>query len=532
MGGPGTVFDLLIKGGKVYDGTGAPWFWADVGLAGGRIEAVGKLDAAAVETIDATGLCVSPGFIDIHSHSDETILVNPRAESKIRQGVTTEVVGQCGSSLAPITARSRGLVREELARWDIELTWDSMAGYVREVARRGAAVNIVPVVGHSAVRAAAMGHDRRPPTPVELEQMISLVAESCAGGARAFSTGLIYPPSSYAAPEEIAALAAVAAQYGAIYMTHMRNEGDGLIESVEETLDIGRRTRIPVHISHHKAVGRQNWGKVRDTLALMEQARASGIDVTCDQYPYIASSTGLSSVIPGWAHEGGPHEMLARMRAPETSARIRREMEEAASRRGGWDEVLVGRVDKEDLKQYEGKTIAEIAAQRGVDPITAVFDLLLPGGYVGMIRFGMSEDDVKFVMRHPLVMAGSDGSCLAEYGPLGTGKPHPRNYGTFVRILGKYVREERNLLLEDALRKMTSLPAARMKLADRGLLRPGMAGDVVVFDAETVAERATFKDPHQYAAGVEAVVVNGQVVVLRGEHTGRLAGRVLVRHSG
>lgn len=526
------MYDLLIKGGKVFDGTGAPWFRADVAVDGGLIEAIGQLGrAAAVETIDARGLCVSPGFIDIHSHSDSSILVNPRAESKIRQGVTTEVIGQCGSSLAPITDKNKELFEEELARWGIDLTWDSMAGYVREVTRRGTAVNVVPVVGHSAVRAAVMGHDNRPPTDGELERMKTLVAEACLGGARALSTGLIYPPSSYADRDEIAALAAVAGSYGAIYMTHMRNEGDSLLEALEETLEIGRRAKVPVQVSHHKAVGRRNWGKVRDSLALMEQARAAGVDVTCDQYPYVASSTGLASVIPGWAHEGGPQAMLERMKEPETASRIRQEMEAAASSRGGWDKVLISRVDREQLKGWEGKTIVEIASAQEVDPITAVFDLLLAGGYVGMVRFGMSEEDVKLVMRHPLVMVGSDGSCLADYGPLSEGKPHPRNYGTFVRVLGKYVREEKNLTLREALRKMTSLPAARMGLEDRGLLRLGMAADVTVFNAETVAERGTFQDPHRYAAGIEAVIVNGRLTVRGGEHTGRLAGRVLVRRD-
>lgn len=524
------MFDVLVRDGKVYDGTGAPWIRADVGITGGRIEAVDRLGrAAAVETVDAAGLCVGPGFIDIHSHSDMTILVNPKAESKIRQGVTTEVIGQCGSSLVPVTPKNRETIREELARYDLELTWDSMAGYVREVARRGTAVNIVPVVGHSTVRGAVMGLDRRPPTPEELEQMKSLVADSCAGGARAISTGLIYPPSSYAQPDEIAALAETAGAYGALYMTHMRNEGDRLLESVEETIEIGRRARLPVHISHHKAVGRENWGKVGETLARMEQARASGVDITCDQYPYVASSTGLASLVPGWAHEAGPQAMRERLRAPETAGKIRKEMEEAAARRGGWDEVLISRVDAEQFRQVEGMTLARAAELRGLDPISVVFELLLAGGYVGMVRFGMSEEDVKLVMRHPLMMVGSDGSCLADYGPLAAGKPHPRNYGTFVRILGNYVREEKNLSLEQALRKMTSLPAARMGLYDRGLLRPGMAADVVVFDAETVAERATFTDPHQYPEGIEAVIVNGRLAVKGGEHTGRIAGRVLIR---
>ncbi|MDP2873600.1 MAG: D-aminoacylase [Bacillota bacterium] len=526
------MYDLLIKGGKVVDGSGAPWFRADVAVAGDRIAAVGNLDGAkAVQVVEAGGQCVSPGFIDIHSHSDTTILVNPRAESKIRQGVTTEVIGQCGSSAAPIAARSVEFARGMAKEYGIEITWDTMAGYVREVTRRGVAVNIVPVVGHNAIRTAVMGYERRVPSPEELAAMCDLVAQACADGARAFSSGLIYPPSAYADSDELAALCAAAARYGAIYMTHMRNEGDGLLDSIRETVDVARRAGIPVQISHHKAVGRDNWGKVRESLAMLEEARRGGVDVTCDQYPYVASSTGLSSVIPQWAHEGGPARLLQRLRDPEDGLRIRREMEQAAIKRGGWDEVLIAGTALPELKQWEGKTVEQIGQARRTDPITAVFDLLLAGKYVGMIRFGMSEEDVKTVMRHPLVMVGSDGSCLADYGPLSAGKPHPRNYGTFVRVLGKYVREEGNLSLEEAVRKMTSLPAARIKLADRGLLRPGLAADITVFDPDTVAERATFVEPHQYAGGISLVVVNGRVAVSSGEHTGQLAGRVLVRRD-
>lgn len=524
------MYDLLIKGGKVVDGSGAPWFWADVAVAGDRIAAIGRLgDAGAAEVVDVGGQCVAPGFIDIHSHSDLPILVNPRAESKIRQGVTTEVIGQCGSSAAPSAGESTIAMAAE---YGLEITWDSMAGYVREVTRRGVAVNVVPVVGHNAVRVAVMGYERRAPSSAELAAMCDLVEQACREGARGFSSGLIYPPSAYAEADELVALCAAAARHGAVYMTHIRNEGEGLLGSVQETVDVARRAGIGTQISHHKAVGRDNWGRVRESLAMLEEARRSGVDVTCDQYPYTASSTGLAAVIPQWAHEGGPARMLQRLADPEDAARIRREMEQAALRRGGWDDVLIAGTATPELKQCEGLTVGEIAAARGTDPITAVFDLLLAGKYVSMIRFGMSEEDVKTVMRHPLVMMGSDGSCLADYGPLSAGKPHPRNYGTFVRVLGKYVREEGNLTLEEAVRKMTSLPAARMNLGDRGLLRPGLAADITVFDPDTVAERATYVDPHQYAQGISLVVVNGRIAVQDGAHTGRLAGRVLTGGVG
>ena len=527
------MFDLLIKGGMVYDGTGAPWVRADLGVIGGRIAAIGDLRGArAIKEIDAEGLCVSPGFIDIHSHSDLAVLVNPKAESKIRQGVTTEVVGQCGSSPTPINERNRELAGTMAKEYGIEINWRTMGGYVAAVADRGSSVNIVPVVGHSAIRSAAMGMERRAPTHDELGLMMRLVAEAMEGGARGFSSGLIYPPSSYADGEEIVALAGVVARYDGIYMTHMRNEAEGLLKSIDESLEVGRRAGVRVQISHHKAVGRPNWGLPEQSLARLEAARRESVDVTADQYPYIASSTGLSSVIPAWAHEGGPKAMIDRIKDPDTAARLRGEIEESQTKRDGrWEDLFVASVSHEPHKGYEGKDIAEIAAEMGVDPITAVFDLLVASGYVGQVRFGMCEEDVVKIMQHPLVMVGSDGSCLAPYGKLCRGKPHPRNYGTFPRVLGKYVRDEGHLEMAEALRKMTSLPASRLRLYDRGLLRPGLAADVTVFDAATVAEKASFVDPHQYPEGIKAVVVNGELTVLDGEHTGATGGRVLVRRD-
>jgi len=524
------MYDLLIKGGMVLDGTGAPWTIADVAVNGDKIVAIGNLHGqGAIRTIDATGLCVTPGFIDIHSHSDVAVLVNPRAESKIRQGVTTEVVGQCGSSPAPITPRSLEMGRQAAAEYGLEITWTDMAGYARAVTDKGTSVNVVPIVGHSMIRGAVMGMERRGPTAEELGTMMQLVDAAMRDGARGMSSGLIYPPSSYADVDEIAALAGVVARYDGIYMTHMRNESEGLLESIDEALAVGRRAGVRVQISHHKAVGRPNWGLPAKSLPMLEAARRDGIDVTADQYPYIASSTGLSSVIPAWAHEGGTGKMIERINDPATAERLRAEIIDSQTKRGGqWSDLFVASVSVEADKQWEGKTIQEIADARGVDPIDAVFDLLRSGQYVGQVRFGMCEEDVKTIMRHPLVMVGSDGSCLAPYGVLGKGKPHPRNYGTFVRVLGKYVRQEGNLELPEAVRKMTSLPASRMRLLDRGLLRPGLVADIAVFDPATVGERATFVDPHQYAEGVHYVIVGGQPTIWGGEHTGATNGKVLV----
>jgi len=526
------MFDVLIRGGKVYDGTGAPWIRADIGVIGDRIAAIGNLrDASGIENIDAHDLSVSPGFIDIHSHSDLTILVNPRAESKVRQGVTTEVVGQCGSSPLPVNERNRDNIAQMTRDYDLDVTWTDLAGYAKAITDEGAGVNIVPIVGHSLIRSAVMGMERRPPGAAELGSMMQLLDTAMRQGARGFSSGLIYPPSSYADVDELAALCGIVAKYDGLYMTHMRNEAEGLLDSVEESIEVGSRSGVRVQISHHKAVDKPNWGQPKRSLARMEEARAAGVDVTADQYPYIASSTGLSSVVPAWAHEGGQEKMLERLRDPESSAKIRAEIEANMATRGSsWADMFITSVSVPEDQQWEGQSIQQIAEARGVAPVEAVFGLLLGGRYVGQVRFGMCEEDVCEIMRHPLVMIGSDGSCLAPYGALGHGKPHPRNYGTFVRVLGKYVRDERLLTLAEALRKMTSLPASRMKLLDRGLLRPGLAADITVFDDAVVAEQATFTDPHQYPVGIKAVLVNGRVAVHDGEHTGALSGRVLVRH--
>ncbi len=526
------MLDILIKGGKIIDGSGNPWRYGDVGLVDGKIAAVGALDdAAAYRTIDATGLCVSPGFIDAHSHSDTTPLVNPRCESKIRQGVTTECVGQCGASGAPRAAAAQ----DAGAFGDDEddspkPNWTTMAGYFDALAARGHSVNLAPLVGHGNLRRLAMGYANRRATPDELAKMKDLLREGLEAGALGFSSGLIYPPSAYCDTAELIELAKVAAEYHGLYATHMRNEGDKLAESVREAITIGETAGVRVQISHHKAAGMTNWGKVKDSLRLIEEARARGVDVTSDQYPYQASATGLRSIVPQAAHEGGPEKLLARLQDPVTRKELGAIVDRNHHTTSAWDKVYVSSVGSAKNKAAEGKNITEIAAMRGQTEWEAAFDLLIEEKLeVGMIRFGMCEEDIAMVMRHPTTMIGSDGRSLADYGPLSKGVPHPRNYGTFVRVLGKYVREDKVLTLEEAVKKMTSLPAGRYGLLDRGLLRPGLAGDVTVFDPATVAERATFTQPHQYAAGVPYVIVNGVVVVDGGAHTGATPGKVLKR---
>jgi len=517
------MYDLLFKDARIFDGTGCPWFRGDLAVEGRRIAAVGKLDgAAAKRVIVADGLALAPGFIDIHSHSDTSILVNPGAESKIRQGVTTEVVGQCGASAAPLVGRAREDNEPEPGEEELAISWGSMAEYMDAVDRKGVAVNIAPLIGHGQIRRCVMGYDRRPPTEDELRAMERLVAESMEAGAFGLTTGLIYPPGCYGDTDEVVALAKVVAGYGGIYMSHIRNEEAGLLAAVEEAIDIGRRADLPVQISHHKACDQANWGRVKDSLALIEAARREGIDVTADQYPYIATATGLSSIVPDWAHEGGPQALVARLGDPETRARLRREVD-AYQRVRGWDKIYVS--SARGHRECEGKNLVEVGQSMGKEPVDAAFDLLIDtGATAGMVRFAMCEEDVATVMRYPGTMIGSDSSAIS---PARGGMPHPRTYGTFPRVLGRYVRDLKVLTLEDAVRKMTGLPAWRLGLWDRGLIRPGYAADLVLFDPDAIADQATFSDPHRFPVGIKVVVVNGAVTVEDGEQGSTRAGLCL-----
>jgi len=522
------LFDVLIRNGRVVDGTGNPWTMADVGVKQGRIARVGMLAGESADRIiDGSGLIVSPGFIDIHSHSDFTLLVNPRAESKVRQGVTTEVVGNCGSSAAPVEKR----FREYLEKWvtpllggaKLNYDWTTMGDYLERLDHEKISLNVASYVGHGTVRIVAMGFDDRDPTRSELKEMERLVEEAMLGGAFGLSSGLVYSPGCYAKTGELISLAKVAVKFGGIYASHIRDEGDALIESVNEAIEIGERASIPVQISHHKATLPRNFGKVKETLKNIEEARGRGVDVTFDQYPYVAGSSGLTYLLPHWSLEGGIEKLLDRLRSPALRMKIRRDMK---GKGPGWEDVLLAYCQRS--KDLEGKTIAQAAESRRADPYDLVFDLLLADeAAVTIVLFTMSEEDVEAVMRSPFMMVGSDGRAVAPYAPLSSGKPHPRYYGTFVRLLGRYVRERKVLTLESAIRKMTSFTASRLGLFDRGLVKEGMWADLALFDSESVLDRATFAEPHQYASGVEYVIVNGEVVVERGNHTGARSGRVL-----
>jgi N-acyl-D-amino-acid deacylase len=516
----------------IVDGTGAPWFRGDVGIVGDVIEAVGDLSGAEAEkTVDAKGNVVAPGFVDMHTHSDLPLVANPEGHSKIRQGVTTELIGHCGASAAPLlTEEAREEAAQRLAGYGLEVTWRTLEDYMKLLATQGTSLNVGVVVGHGNVRQTAMGYADRAPTDDEMNRMKELIREAMEQGAFGISTGLIYPPSAYADTSELVELSSVMSDYNGIYFTHMRNEGEGLLDGVKEAIAIGRDADVGVQISHHKAVGKNAWGLVSESLQLIEEAREQGVEVTCDQYPYVATSTGLTSVIPNWAHEGGRDELLARLKDPEVRQKMREEMAEERANVSGWDKLVVSQVPSEKNQKYVGSSIAEIAEDKGKDPYETTFELLIEEELqVHQVHFCLSEEDVKTVMAHPTVMPGSDGSALATEGPLSKGKPHPRSYGTFARVLGKYVREEGTLRLEEAVRKMTSLPTRKLGLFDRGILRPGLKADITVFDPDTVRDRATFTEPHQYAAGIEHVFVNGCQVVDAGEHTGERPGRVLKR---
>ncbi|MBS7637312.1 D-aminoacylase [Candidatus Bathyarchaeota archaeon] len=533
-------YDILIREGRVFDGSGGDWFYSDIGISDGRIVSMGRLgDARAERVIEAGGLAVSPGFIDTHSHTDVTIMLFPTSDSKVMQGVTTEVVGNCGLSLAPIKGDLE-LQRRYVAAFHPEMasllpwSWRSLGEYYQAVERLGISVNLAPLIAAGNVRISVMGFENRTPTEGEMQEMREIVEEGMREGAFGLSTGLVYPPGVFTKTEEIIELAKVAARYGGIYSSHIRGEGDTLLQSVLEAIEIGRRAGIPVLISHIKVMGRANWGMSGKILYEIERARGEGIDVNADQYPYTAGSTVFSSILPPWAQEGGIHKLLERLRDPESRKRLREDLESEIPgwqnwvKTLGWESFKMISFNREENKKYLGKAIPEIASMMGRDPFEAAMDLILTenGGPMTVIFYG-SEYDVEAYMKSPQVMVSTDAFGSSPTGPIDLGLQHPRTYGTYPRILGRYVRERGLLTLGEAIRKMTSLPARKIGLMDRGLLRPGMWADIVIFDPATVIDTATYEDPLRYPRGIRYVLVNGEVVVEEGKHTGKRPGKVL-----
>jgi dihydroorotase/N-acyl-D-amino-acid deacylase len=524
-------FDLIFAGGRVVDGTGAPWSRADVGVVGDRIVAVGDLSrAASKRRIDASRLVVAPGFIDMLGQSEYGVLVDNRAASKITQGITTEITGE-GRAIAPTNARMIADARDTWNRYGVTPDWTTLAGYWKAFERARPAVNLGTFVGAGGVRDLVIGKDERAASREEIAAMEAAVAQAMEEGAFGLSTSLAYVPDRFASTDEIIALAKVAARYGGTYITHQRDEGDGIDASLDEVFRVAREAQIPAQIYHLKTAGKRNWGRMPAVLRRIEAAREEGLDVSANQYPWAASSNNLDASLPLWVREGGREKLISRLRDPAVRARVRadfpRENPDWSDQPGS--RILITRALNPALKSYEGRTIAEIARSENKDPLDVLMDTVIADrANTGRVTFSMSEEDVRTALAHPLVSMGTDSGAKAEDGIYSEEKSHPRAWASTARILGRYVRDEKVLTLEEAVRKMTSLPASRMGLADRGILRPGMAADVVAFDPATVRDRSTYADPLHYSEGIPYVCVNGHLVVDGGKITEARPGRPLM----
>ena len=530
-----TPFDLVISNGHIVDGTGSPWYSGDIGIRDGHIAAIGNLSAAARKrTVDAKGRVVAPGFVDMLGQSEMTILVDPRLPSKIYQGITTEITGE-GGSIAPLNDAIIAADRIGFGHYNINPEWRTFLQYFSRLEKQGMGINLASFVGATQVRRMVLGDADVQPAPEQLEKMKALVREAMRDGAVGVSTSLMYAPAPYAKTEELIALASEASPFGGIYATHMRNESDSALEAIDEAVRIGREAHIPVEIWHFKIAGKANFGKMPDLIARVNQARAAGIDVEADTYAYTAWFNSMSAFVPAWAHDGGDARLIERLKDPETRARIRKDMETPSKTWDNeWDEisgpqdVIIGVVQNPALKRFQGKRLAEVAKIMNKDPMDALFDLLIEDqAFTGCAVFGMSEADVALALQQPWVSVDNDASGASPEGILGEEHPHPRAYGTFPRILRKYVREEKKFTLEEAIRKFSALPAQRMRLTDRGVLKQGMWADVVVFDPETVRDLATYDEPNRLSEGMAYVLVNGVPVIEEGKMTGALPGKVL-----
>jgi N-acyl-D-amino-acid deacylase len=529
------AFDLVIINGQIIDGTASPWYSADLGIRNARIAAIGNLNRLARKrTIDAHGMVVAPGFIDMLGQSELTILVDPRLPSKIYQGITTEITGE-GGSAAPL---NDAIVQADKATYDhLKVTpdWRTLGEYFDRLERQGIGINLASYVGATQVRRMVLGDDDKQPTLEQLEQMKKLVREAMRDGAVGVSTSLEYAPAPYAKTEELIALAGEASKFGGIYATHMRNESDAVLTAIDEALRIGREGHIPVEIWHFKIAGKTNWGRMPELVAKINAAREAGADISADTYAYTAWFNSFSAFIPPWAHDGGDAKLVERLKDPAMRARIRKDMmTPSESWDNEWQEIpgpeaiLIGVVENRKLLPLQGKNLSQIARMWNKDPIDALMDLLIEdNGFTEVAVFGMSEPDVTLALQQPWVSIDNDSSGTSPQGLLGQEHPHPRAYGTFPRILRKYVREERKLTLEDALRKFSALAAQRMRLSDRGVLKEGMWADIVVFDPAKIRDLATFEDPNQLSQGMEYVLVNGVPVIDQGKMTGARPGKVL-----
>jgi len=528
-------YDLIIRNGRVVDGSGRPAFAADVAIRGDQIARVGNLAGArAKRTIDARGQIVAPGFIDMLGQSETFLLIDPRAMSKVMMGVTTEITGE-GESIAPLNDRILKEQEDFNRRYKLTVDWRTLRQYFNRLEKQGSGVNLGTFVGATQIREYVIGYDDRPPTPAELGQMRKLVAEAMKDGALGVSTSLQYVPARFAKTDEIVELAKVAHQYGGIYITHQRSEANAIDDSMKEVFEIARRANIPAEIWHFKTAYKKNWGRMPEMLRRIEAARRQGLKITANVYPYVAGSTSLSACLPPWALEGGTDRMIARLKDPQTRARLKREITTDAKDweniylgSGGPSGILIASVVNRELENWQGKRLSEVASAQNKEPLEALLDFIIADhGQTGAIFFMMQESDMQAALKSPFVSICTDNGARATDGPLAGSKSHPRGWGTYPRILGRYVRDQHLMPLEFAIHKMTGLPASNVGLKNRGLLREGYFADITIFDPKTVIDRATFEEPNQYPVGINFVIVNGQIEVDKGRRTSALAGQVL-----
>ncbi len=534
-------FDVVIKNGRVIDGTGNPWFKADIGITKGKITKIGSIEPSEkTKVIDATGLIVSPGFIDIHSHSDYSIPFDPMVISTIHQGITTLVVGMCGASLAPVNPEKQELFDKEFSMaappgLEYNVTWTSYSEYLDEMEKIGCSSNVAYNLGFGMIRLAAMGYEDRKPTKKEMQKMKDYIRDAMEAGAFGISTGLIYTPQAYAETDEVLELTKEVAKYNGLYFSHIRNEGNLVIEAIQEVIDIVEKSGCRGgQIAHHKVSGKANWGRSKETLKLIEETNQCGINITCDQYPYNRGATSLMTLLPPWSHEGGPEKLVERLKDSKEKEKIKKDLYagtnyESFVKNIGWECVYISSLETEKWSKYMGKSLTEITKAEGKeDEFEVLCEILIDEeAKGGMTVESMGEEDIQRIMKGRYTMIGCDGSSLPLTGPLSYGKPHPRFYGTFPRVLGHFVREKKIMSLETAIRKITSFPAQTLGLADRGLIKENMWADVVVFDQEKIIDKATFTNPHQLSVGIEYVLVNGDVVIEKGEHQSNLPGKTL-----
>jgi N-acyl-D-amino-acid deacylase len=526
-------FDVIIQNGLVTDGAGGKLFKADIGVNGNEISAIGDLSSSSSDLIiDAANQIVSPGFVDIHTHTDMELLVNNKAKSKIHQGVTTEVSGNCGSSPFPMTSTdAEEFTQYQNKRYGIEVNWKNLDGFFETLEKNKISINYATYTGHGDLRTFIIGKNDIQPTPDELKKMQDVLAETMEMGSLGLSTGLEYAPSSYGKTDELIELCKIVSKHNGVYTTHMRNEDDTVIEAVEEALEVCKKAKVSLQISHLKACNKSNWHKTEKFLEQIHEAFDEGLPVEADRYPYIAYATGMSTFLPISTRQGSKNEIVARLKDKNQLEEIDKYISSRGERIGGWDRYLISYCASDKNKQWEGKNIKQCAAACETDEVTFVRELLIEEKLgAGIVGFAMNEDNLHTVLKDPHVSIGSDGSAVAPYGKLGNGSPHPRFYGTHPRVLGKYSREEKLFDIPTAVKKMSSMPADKLGLEKRGFLKKGYFADVVVFDPEKVIDKATFEKPHQYPEGINYVFVNGKLTIKNGEHTGAVSGQIL-RHK-